>query len=219
MNDLWRTMVACGLISGTQPITLMGMLILIGGKNGTRNGWFYIAGGFAIQTCIVLISGYVLGGAVDTDSTPGHSLIALRIVAGLALVGTGIWFRKPARKEPPEVPKILDRLGDMSRLGAFVAGVAIADYTGSVMAAAALSSHPVTTSQAIACWAIYASLATGLLIVALLAITRSARAEADLKRSIAWVMSHRRALISWICVGGGLLLVGDGLTSYLASTS
>lgn len=217
MNDLWRTMVACGLISGTQPITLMGMLILIGGKHGTRNASWYIFGGFCIQTCIVLISGYLLGGEVDTDSTAGHSLIALRILAGLVLIGLGIWFRKPARKEPPETPKILDRLGDLSPLGAFVAGIAIADYTGSVMAAAALSSNPVTTSQAVVCWLIYASLATGLLVVALVAITRSARAEADLHRSIAWVMSNRRSLISWICVGGGFLLLGDGLTSYLTA--
>ena len=169
MSDLWHTMVACGLISGTQPITLMGMLVLLGGEHGRRNAGWYIFGGFCIQTTIVLISGYLLDGTVKPDSTPGHSLIALRIVAGVALVGLGIWFRKPARKEPPEVPKILDRLGDLSPFGSFIAGVAIADYTGSAMAAAALSTNDVTNTEALACWAIYASLATGLLVVALVA--------------------------------------------------
>ena len=218
MNGLYRTMVACGLISGTQPITLMGMLVLLGGQHGRRNASWYIFGGFCIQTTIVLISGYLLDGTVKPDSAPGHSLIALRIVAGLVLVGMGIWFRKPARKEPPEVPKILDRLGDLSPFGSFVAGVAIADYTGSAMAAAALSTNDVSSTQAVTCWAIYASLATGLLVLALVAITRSAKAEDGLRRSIAWVMSNRRSLISWICVVGGLALAGDGLTSYLAAS-
>ena len=217
MSDLAHTMVVCGLVSGTQPLTMMGLLVVIGGANGRRNAWFYIAGSFSIQAVIILVSGFLLGGSVDQSSAPGHTLIGLRILAGIALLVVGWRFRRPSKNPAPEVPKVLDRLTNLGPFGSFAAGVVIADYTGAALAAGALASSSLSTSEAVSAWMIYCLFATGLLVVATVAV-RSSRAETDLQRGIGWVLTHRRPLISWICLLAGLALVSDGLWTLIAAS-
>lgn len=217
MSDIAHTLVACGLLSGTQPLTLMGMMVLLGGENGRRNAWFYILGGFLAQAVVVLVSALVVGGTVDETSTPGRSLVGLRVVAGMVLLGIGLRFRRSVGPPSSETPPILARLTSMRPLGALLAGVAIADYTGAMLAAAALTTASLTNGEAFAAWALYAAFATGLLIVALLAVSRSARAESELHRAISWVLLNRRRLTSWICIVVGVLLIGDGLVTLLVT--
>ena len=211
-------MVVCGLVSGTQPLTMMGLMVVIGGANGRRNAWYYIAGSFSIQAVIVLVSGFLLGGSVDQSSTPGHTLIGLRIVAGLALLVVGWRFRRPSKDPAPAVPKVLDGLTNLGRFGSFSAGVLIADYTGAALAASALATTSLSTSEAISAWLIYCLFATGLLVVATVVVRHSSGAEHDLQRAIGWVLTHRRPLISWICLLAGLALVSDGLWTLAAAS-
>lgn len=219
MTDLVRTLIVCGLISGTQPFTIMGMFLVLGGNRGTRNVWWYLFGCFSIQFVIVVIVGSLVGGAVDASSSPGRSLIGLRIAAGIALFVTGVWLRRPAAKAAPDTPKVFDRLANVGAGASFIGGVLIADYQGSVLAASALATANVTSSQQLIGWAIYCLFATGLPSLAAFATIRSARAEASLHRTIDWVMRNRRPLASWICLVGGLALFGDGLVSYVQAAS
>ena len=215
MGDLARTIVVCGLISGTQPLTLMGLLVLLGGHHGRRNAFLYVAGGFTIQLIVVLGSGAVAGGRIEQDSAPGHALVGLRILVGLVLVGLGIWFRRPSRVPQSPRPKVLERLVNLRPFGAFAAGVAIADYQGSVLAAVALTNHDVSRTEQFLAWLLYCLFATGIPLAVVIVVGRSARAGAGLQRAIDWVMENRRSLISWICLGAGVLLVGDGLTTFV----
>lgn len=215
MGDLVRTIVVCGLISGTQPLTLMGLLVLLGGHHGRRNALIYVAGGFTVQLIVVLGSGFLVGGRVDKSSAPGHALVGVRILVGLALVALGWWFRRPSRVPQNPRPKALEKLVNLGPMGAFLAGVAIADYQGSVLAAMALTSNDVTRSQQFIAWAVYCLFATGIPLSLIFIVGRSERAGQGLQRAIDWVMDNRRSLISWICLGAGLLLVGDGLTTFV----
>lgn len=217
-SDLARTMVVCGLLSGTQPLTVMGMMVLLGGENGRRNAWFYILGCSLAQAVVLLASGLALGGAVDQTSTPGRSLIGLRIVVGVALLGIGLRFRRTGGPPSSETPPALARLTNMRPFGALAAGVAIADYTGAMLAAAALTTASVGTGGAFVAWALYGAFATGLLIVALVTVSRSARAEGELQRAISWVLRNRRRLASWFCIAAGLVLVADGITTLVVTS-
>ncbi|MBX3285404.1 MAG: GAP family protein [Acidimicrobiales bacterium] len=217
MSDLAHTMVVCGLISGTQPFTLLGMFLVLAGDRGSRAVWWYLFGAFSVQFVIVLALGLLVGGTVDEGSTPGRSLVGLRIAAGLALVVLGLWLRRRPATEPPAMPKVFDRLNDLSAGGAFVAGIAIADYQGSMLAAAALATADVARSTQVGAWVLYALFATGIPVAATVAVIRSARAKGDLQRALDWVMRNRRALGSWICLVGGLALAADGLVT-LATT-
>lgn len=218
MSDLAHTMVVCGLISGTQPFTLLGMFLVLAGERGTRAVWWYLFGAFSVQFVIVLALGLLVGGTVDESSTPGRSLVGLRIAAGLALFVLGIWLRRKPASEAPATPKVFDRLNDLSAGGAFVAGIAIADYQGSMLAAGALATADVTRSSQVLAWLLYAAFATGLPVIATVAVTRSARAKGDLERALQWILGNRRVLASWICVVGGLALAADGIVT-LATTA
>ena len=112
---------------------------------------------------------------------------------------------------------MFDRLNDLSAGGAFVAGIAIADYQGSMLAAGALATADVTRSSHLLAWALYALLATGIPVAATVAVIRSARAKSDLERALQWVLRNRQVLASWICLVGGLALAADGLVT-LATT-
>lgn len=217
MSDLAHTMIVCGLISGTQPFTLLGMFLVLAGERGTRAVWWYLLGAFSVQFVIVLALGLVVGGTVDEGSAPGRSLVGLRIAAGLALVVLGIWLRRKPASEAPATPKVFDRLNDLSSGGAFVAGIAIADYQGSMLAAGALATADVTRSSHLLAWALYALLATGIPVVATLAVIRSARAKSDLERALQWVLRNRQVLASWICLVGGLALAADGLVTLVTT--
>lgn len=218
MTDLVRTLIVCGLISGTQPFTILGMFLVLGGNRGTRNVWWYLFGCFSVQFVIVVIVGSIVGGTVDESSGAGRSLIGLRIAAGLALVGLGVWLRRPPKKEAPDTPKAFDRLANVGAGASYIGGILIADYQGSVLAASALATAQVTQSQQIIGWAIYCLFATGIPAVAAIATIRSERAEANLHRTIDWVMRNRRPLASWICLVGGLLVFGDGLVAYVQAS-
>lgn len=215
MNDLVRTLVVCGLISGTQPFTILGMFLVMGGAKGTRNVWWYLFGCFSIQFVIVVIVGSLVSDTVAADSGPGRSLIGLRVAAGLVLVGLGVWLRRPAKKEAPSTPKAFDRLNNVGAGASYIGGILIADYQGSVLAAGALATAQVSQSEVIVGWLIYCLFATGIPVAAALATMRSARAEARLHRTIDWVVANRRPLASWVCLVGGLLLFGDGLVSWV----
>lgn len=218
MSDLVRTLIVCGLISGTQPFTIMGMFLVLGGNRGTRNVWWYLFGCFSIQFVIVVIVGSLVSGTVDESSAPGRSLIGLRIAAGLALVLLGLWLRRPAKRDAPDTPKVFDRLANVGAGASYIGGILIADYQGSVLAAGALATAQVTATQQLIGWGVYCLFATGIPAADALATIHSARAEANLHRTIDWVMRNRRPLASWICVVGGLFLFGDGLVAYVQAT-
>lgn len=219
MSDLVRTLIVCGLISGTQPFTIMGMFLVLGGKNGNRNVFWYLFGCFSIQFVIVVLVGSLVGGTVDADSSGGRSLIGVRIIAGVVLFGLGAWLRRPATKEAPDRPKAFDRLDNVGAGAAYIGGILIADYQGSVLAASALATAQVTQTQQLIGWVIYCLFATGIPAAAAIATIRSARAEARLHQTIDWIMRNRRALASWICLVGGLLLFGDGLVAWVQAGS
>ncbi|MGN6695819.1 MAG: GAP family protein [Aquihabitans sp.] len=215
MNDLVRTLIVCGLISGTQPFTILGMFLVLGGERGSRNVWWYLFGCFSIQFVIVFIVGSLVEGTVAADSTGGHSLIGLRIAVGIVLFFLGAWLRRPAKKEVPDTPKAFDRLNDVGAGASYIGGILIADYQGSVLAAGALATAQVSASDQLIGWAIYCLFATGIPVAAAVATMRSAKAEDRLHRTIDWVVRNRRPFASWVCLVGGLLLFGDGLVSWV----
>lgn len=215
MNDLIRTLIVCGLISGTQPFTILGMFLVLGGARGTRNVWWYLFGCFSIQFVIVVIVGSLVSDTVASDSGPGRSLIGLRIAAGIGLFLLGVWLRRPPKKEAPETPKAFERLNNVGAGASYIGGILIADYQGSVLAAGALATAHVSQADVIIGWVIYCMFATGIPVAAAVATMRSARAEARLHRTIDWVVRNRRPLASWVCLVGGLLLFGDGLVSWV----
>lgn len=211
MSDLLRALIVAGLMSGTQPITIMGLLVVMTGPKGARNSWAFLAGAFAIETALLLLASLFLGDTVESDSDPGRILLGIRVLLGIAILIGGLLLRRPPKKDVPETPKALERLRDLSPAKSFVAGVLLADYVGPVIASMAIAAAPVELSGRLLAIAFYTALATGIPVAFLVVSIRSARAYGKLTASTSWVLQHRRQLASWLGIVLGLLLIGDGI--------
>lgn len=215
MSDLVRAVVIAGLISGTQPLTIMGLLLVMAGRRPRPNGWAYIAGALLVETTVLLVANLLVGAAVEPGTGPARAFLGVRIALGLALVVVGLRLRRPAKKPQPEVPKALERLQHMDPRKSFVAGVALADYQGAVIASLALTAADVGSSGRLLSIALYTSLASGIPVALMLAITRSDRTRDRLDSGTKWVMRNRRLLASWVCLVLGTFLVADAAIGLL----
>ena len=98
MSDLVRTLILCGILSGTQPVTVMGLLLVMaGGTDSRRKGLAYLAGAFLVESGILLFSSLVLGGTVSNVSVPGRLFLIIRMAIGLALIVVGCCERSFAQ--------------------------------------------------------------------------------------------------------------------------
>ena len=217
MNDLAHTLILCGLLSGTQPITLMGLLLVLGGTTPRTNGVAFLSGAFLVQASLLIGAAALFGGTVAPNSGTGHTLFGVRIAAGVLLVLVGLMLRRPPGKPVPEIPHALERLRDLGTRQSFIAGILVADYQGPVIASFALASAAASFRAELAGLVLYSLLATGLPLGLMLWTMNSDRARNNITRATTWVMGNRRNLASWFGIVGGLLLIGDGALSLLTA--
>src|SRR5262245_60756744 len=114
MGDLLRSMLLFGIVSGTQPLTIMGLLVVMAGANPKRNGWAYVAGAFTVETTILVLASTVLGGSIEPRTIPANFVLGIELLAGVVLLLFGLRFRRPPRKPAPETPAALEKLKDLS---------------------------------------------------------------------------------------------------------
>ncbi len=154
-------LIVAGLLSGTQPVTVMGLLLLRTGPNGARTA------GLPRRRL------HRRDGAVDLCQPgprrhrrvrlgPRRFFLIIRVVLGGVLIVTGLMLRRPAKKEAPPVPKSLQRLRNLRPVAAFIAGILLADYVGPALASLAIATADVSTGGRLAASLLYTLLATGI---------------------------------------------------------
>jgi hypothetical protein len=215
VSELVRTLVLCGLLSGTQPVTLMGLLLVMTGPDGRRNGLAFIAGAFLVESAFLLGASVFLGNSVESTSAPGRTFLAVRMLVGVVLIGIGLRLRRPPKHPSPDVPKSLARLTSMNPRKSFLAGLALADYQGPILGSLAIASSPVSGGGRLLALALFTTLATGIPVTILIVATRSPRAHQKLGDATTWVMHNRRRLGSVITIVMGTLLIGDAALGLL----
>lgn len=210
VGNLVQTLVISGLISGTQPLTLMALLLTMAGPRPRRTGTAFIAGGFTVQAGLLVVASAVIGGTTSPASDLGHAFAGVRIGLGVVLIVVGSLLRRPPGKPIPEIPNALKRIQDLSTRQAFVAGIAIADWQGPIIASLALAATDVSFTGRLAALGFFACFGTGIPVGIMMWTTRSARAHERVSRMTVWVMRNRRVLAAWILTVAGLLLIGNG---------
>jgi hypothetical protein len=216
MSDLVRTLILCGILSGTQPVTIMGLLLVMaGGQGSKRKGLAYLSGAFLVESGILLFSSVVLGDTVSNVSIPGRLFLIIRLALGVLLLVVGIRMRKPPKEPAPEIPKSLEKLQGMGPGKAFIAGMALADYQGPVIGSMALAAASVDRSGRLAAWGLYTLLATGIPFTIYIVVLRSQRAMEKMNSATGWVMKNRRRLVSWFGMVMGTLLIGDAILGWI----
>jgi hypothetical protein len=215
VSDLVRAMIIAGLVSGTQPLTIMGLLLVMTGRSPRRSGWAYVAGALTVETAVLLLANVVIGAAVEPGTGPAKAFLGVRLALGLALVVFGLLLRRPAKKPQPEVPKALERLQNMDPKKSFIAGFVLADYQGPVIASLALAASDVASAGRLLSIGLYTLLASGIPLALMLAVTRSDRTRDRLDSGTKWIMRNRRLLASWICLVAGTFLAADAAIGLL----
>ena len=215
MSDLVRTLLICGLLSGTQPITIMGLMLVSTGEQSVRKGVAYLSGNFVVESVILLTATVLVGGVVERASGMGRLFLVLRVLLGIALLVVGFRLRREPSGPVPPVPKALERVQNLSPGKAFLAGMLLADYQGPLVGSLALTAADVTFGGRMLALAFYSLLATGIPLAIFIAVIRSRRTRERVDGATNWVMVHRRQLGSWFALVLGLLLVGDALLGFL----
>lgn len=211
MVELARTLVLCGLISGLQPLTVMGLLLVLGGRTPRANGFAFVGAAFVIQTAILLLTALVFGGTVSIDSDTGRTFVGIRIAVGLAAVVFGLLLRRPPGKPVPEIPHALERLRNLGPRQSALAGLIVADYQGPVLAALALTTSSLPTGEIFGGIAFYTLFASGIPLGVLIWTTHSDRARRRVTELTDAVVRHRRGIASWFAIVGGIALTVDGV--------
>jgi hypothetical protein len=211
MGDLAHTLVLCGLISGLQPLTILGLLLVLGGRTPRANGFAFIGAAFFIQTTILIVTGLVFGGKISLGSDTGRSFVGVRIGVGLVAVVFGLLLRRPPGKPVPEIPHALQRLRDLGPKQSAIAGLVVADYQGPVLAAFALTTSGLPVAENLAGIAFYTVFASGIPLAVMLWTTHSQRARDRITVITERIMRNRRVIASWFLVVAGIALMVDGV--------
>jgi Sap, sulfolipid-1-addressing protein len=211
LGELVRWMLFFGFVAGTQPLTLMGLLPVTSAERSRACGWAYLSGCFVVESSVLLAASVVVGTWLKDDWASGRPFISVRVAVGAVLVVVGLLLRRPAKKPQPELPKTFVRLQSLTPRKAFVAGAMLTDVQGPALGSLAIAAAGVGLPGRVGSLVVYTCLASGIRIAAFTAKHRSARVRGRLDRTMAWVMQHRRPLMSWVCLVAGVVLVGEGV--------
>ena len=126
------------------PFPVIGIVLILAGRNGRRNGPLFATGWVVGLTVVAVLVVVVFSGADDPDSTSSAIADWSRVVVGAALIILGVrkWWRRPRPGEVVDVPTWMGSLNDATAgkallLGALLSG---ANPKNFVLTAAAATS-------------------------------------------------------------------------------
>ncbi|MFD5636686.1 GAP family protein [Streptomyces sp. NPDC127077] len=220
LGQAMGAMLPAALAVALSPFPLIGIILILSGAHGRRNGLLFAAGWITGLTIAATLIAVLLGGADDPDSTSSAVADWGRVLAGGALIVLGVrtWWRRPRTGEQAEQPRWMASLDDATPgrallLGALLSGanpknlVLTASATTSIVEAGA---HDVGLVAAVAVYVLIAS-CTVLGSVALhLAGGQRAASFLDTIREFMVTNSTVITVMVLLLLGAGVL--GDGLS-------
>ncbi|MGW0923004.1 GAP family protein [Streptomyces sp. NPDC002755] len=110
------------------PFPLIGIVLLLAGRHGRRNGVLFTAGWIAGLGIVATLVVVVFGGADDPESPSSAVADWGRVLAGAALIvlGARTWRQRPAGGNETETPRWMASLDDVSALRALLLGALLA---------------------------------------------------------------------------------------------
>lgn len=106
------------------PFPLIGIVLILAGRQGRRNGLLFTAGWIAGLGIVATLVVVVFGGADDLESPSSAIADWGRVLAGVALIVLGArkWWQRPRAGNPTETPRWMASLDDVSALRALLLG-------------------------------------------------------------------------------------------------
>ncbi|MFI9778738.1 GAP family protein [Streptomyces sp. NPDC051956] len=117
-------MLPAALAVALSPVPLIGIVLILAGRQGRRNGLLFTAGWIAGLGIVATLVVVVFGGADDPESPSSAIADWGRVLAGAALIVLGArkWWQRPGVDNETEAPRWMASLDDVSALRALLLG-------------------------------------------------------------------------------------------------
>ncbi|MFB6679870.1 GAP family protein [Streptomyces sp. NPDC056390] len=202
------------------PFPLIGIVLILAGRHGRRNGLLFTVGwiaGLGIAATFVV---FVFGGADDPESPSSAIADWGRVLAGLALIVLGVrtWWQRPGVGSETETPRWMTSLDDVSALRALVLGALLsgANPKNLVLTASAATSivetgaHDGDLTVAVTVFVLVGSCTVlGAVLIHLLGGQRAASFLDSVRQ---FMITNSAVITSVVLVLLGAGILGDGLT-------
>ncbi|MYV70364.1 GAP family protein [Streptomyces sp. SID2131] len=202
------------------PFPLIGIVLILTGGHGRRNGLLFAAGWIAGLAVLAALGVVVFGGADEPDSPSAAVADWGRVFAGAALIVLGVrkWWKRPRKGDRVEEPRWMAPLGDATAGRALLLGVLLsgANPKNLVLTASAAASiieagaHGADLVVAVVAFVLIGSCTVLGSVVAHLLGGRRAVSFLDGVKRFMIANSTVITVIVLLLLGAGVL--GDGLT-------
>ncbi|WP_327413450.1 GAP family protein [Streptomyces sp. NBC_01233] len=220
LSQAMGAMLPAALAVALSPFPLIGIVLILSGSQGRRNGLLFAAGwitGLAIAATLVAV---LFGGADDPDSTSSAIADWGRVLAGTALIVLGVrkWWKRPRAGEQAETPRWMASLDDATAgrallLGALLSGANPKNLVLTASAAASIveaGAHDVGLAAAVAVFVLIAS-CTVLGAVAI-HLAGGQRAASFLDSVGQFMVTNSTVITVIVLLLLGASILGDGLS-------
>lgn len=201
------------------PLPIIGIVLILSGNHGGRNGALFAAGWIAGVTLVSTIAWVAFSGADEPDSTSAALADWLRVFAGAALIAFGVrkWLSRPRVGDDIEVPAWMETLQDAGpghalRLGGLLAGANPKNFVLAASATAAMietGAHG--TDLAIAAGAFILLCSSTVIGAVVLHAVGGRQAAAFLEAVREYMVAHSATIMVIILVILGANVLGGGL--------
>ncbi|MFD3925523.1 GAP family protein [Streptomyces sp. NPDC058614] len=106
------------------PFPLIGIVLILAGRQGRRNGLLFAAGWITGLGIVATLAAVAFGGADDPESSSSAIADWGRVLAGVALIVLGArkWWQRPRAGNETETPRWMASLDAVSALHALLLG-------------------------------------------------------------------------------------------------
>jgi len=207
-------LVLIALCCALEPLPLTGYILTLSTAGGRRNGIAFIASWLLTLGLVIAITLGITGGKPPAPSTaPSDAVLAVKIALGVILIVFALQYRRRPEKAH-EDPSWMKRMDKMSPGSAMVLAFLLQPWGLVAAAAVSLTAADSSKSSDVTSIAAFVFLATlpylimqGYVIFA----PEAARARLDGLRE--WINTHRKAMIIYLSLIIGLMLIGKGIAS------
>jgi hypothetical protein len=213
------SVVVLGIGCAANPWGIMIAILLLDARRGHGIVWTYVLAwtGAISVVLVALLAGF--GAVFESGSDSANTAVSwVELALGVVLIGLGVrrLLGSRGKEAPPETPRWLRAIENLSYPAAFLLGIYSATYPLVIAAAGEILRADPSSAETTALVVLFIVLGSSSVAgVAALGTFAPSRSAAFLERMRVWVTAHNRAVITTIVLVLGGYLAARGLEGLL----
>jgi threonine/homoserine/homoserine lactone efflux protein len=201
------------------PFPVIGIVLILAGHDGRRNGPLFAAGWILGLTFVALLVALAFTGAADPDSTSSAIADWGRVLAGASMIVLGVrkWLARPRAGDVAEAPRWMASLDDATAgkslaLGALLSGANPKNFVLTAAAATSMVEAGVHGSDRLLAVAVFVLVGSATVIGAVVVrLVGGQRGVSMLDAVRQFMVAHSLAITVLVLLILGAKVLGDGL--------